>query len=234
MTWEMILFVMLIVVIVLVDLWHGWARRESLVTAKLVVLVGLAMFIAFPDIQKLSWSGKELSLERQATAVSDVMASVAALGISPTESQVTRLFDRAAGVETEAWVRLVTTRMALRSLLRSACTKVEECKKKYGTPGPHKSQRQIECLQKHQKIDYLRFLEIDRLRQATESAEWGGDPPPVEELEFVLREGPRILKELAQVGSEWRGYSPPTSGSLTPIAATPTPTAPSPTSSRKS
>jgi hypothetical protein len=221
MTWEQDALLVLIGLLVLFDLWHGLAKRESLVTLKLVALLALALFVASPNITKLRLSGNELSLERQATAVSDVMASVAALGISPTEGQVTRLFDRAAGVETEAWVRLVTTRMALRSLLRAACRKVsthmevqgssgnkaQDCPDRYGKPGPHSSEHQLTCLQKHGKLDDLRFGELNRLRRTTEFAEWGGDAPPVEELEFALREGPRILKELAQVGSEW---PPPT------------------------
>lgn len=186
------------------DFGLKWKTGKSYLDHHHLILVGIGVVILFFDrFREFKFGSEGLTFKARAEKVARTADELLSLQQAGAKVDLARFFS--GPQRFQGWGSLILFRITLRLLLKRLCLAsglpVTEPPATGAAPHPATDRPlsmtlMLSNLQSAGELDATLAQELGRIRDATYFSEWGGAPPALEEIEYTLRNGPRLLERL--------------------------------------
>ena len=186
----------ILISLLVVDMvYRAFSAQSGLLTWYHLVITAFVIFTLLGDrITKIVVSTQEISFEQQVQAFKHDLSSINTLASSGPTADLDELMNEGTDLKHNVWARLVIHRMVMRALLRRVCTENGMGAQLGDVPS---LSYMIRRLTEGKVIDQELSISLERIRNTTFVTEWGtGTPPSDSDIQFVLKDGARVLKQV--------------------------------------
>jgi hypothetical protein len=193
-----------ILVAAAVDWLLSWKYATTYLNHNHLILVAIGVLVLYLDrFRELKVGAEGLSFKARAEKVSREADHLLRMQQSGKSVDLSQFFS--ATQRFQSWGTLTIYRLTLRMLLvrysRATGMPVTDPpilpgQTPSGTERPLSIMEMLRQLSARGHLDPALCTDLDRMRNATYFAEWGGAPPSLDEVEFVLKHGRSLLERL--------------------------------------